>query len=304
MNKRTTIVLIFAILVLALAWKLTPRITDNGSRLTSSAKLQIAATISPLADIIKNIGGDYVTVTTILPPGASPHTFEPSPQQAIALQNAQLVFAIGHGFDDWVKTLASNAPSAKLVTPDADVQLRDLSAQERDADQPDQVQDPHYWLSIPNAETMARNIASALAVADSVHANDYAKNLQDYLTKLTDTDSYVRSRLSTVKNKDLITHHNAWGYFAKEYGLVIVGTFEVAPGREPTIQQLTDLQTKVKEFNLKTVYVEPQLSDQSIRPFVQDLKLNVTTLDPEGSGNNMGYIDLMRYNADTIAKNQ
>ncbi len=300
MDKKRFAIIIGVILLVVLAWKLAPlrqAAPDNG-------KLKVAATVAPLADIVKNVGGRQVEVMTVLPAGASAHTFEATVQQALDLQGVGLVFAMGHGLDDWVKPLASSLTGDKIITVDRNIDLIDLAPSERDPDEPDQAQDPHYWLSVPNAKIMARNIADALARTDPANASMYSANLEKYLDDLTSADAYMRQRLAAVQNKNLITHHNAWNYFAQEYGLNIVGTFEVAPGKEPTVQQLSALQDAVKRFGIKTVYVEPQLSDESIKPFTQDLKLNVAKLDPEGGADNLGYIDLMRYNADTIANNQ
>ncbi|MHB8831038.1 MAG: metal ABC transporter substrate-binding protein, partial [Patescibacteria group bacterium] len=167
--------------------------------------------------------------------------------------------------------------------------------------QPDQTVDPHYWLTVTNAKIISQNTADALIQADPIHKDVYASNLSSYLAKLDQLDRDIKAQLSTLSKHELITHHNAWGYFADAYGLKVVGTFEISPGKEPTPQQIADLQNKVKQYSVTTIFSEPQLSDQSLKPFVQDLNLKIAVLDPEGGINNMGYIDLMRYNADTIA---
>ncbi len=268
---------------------------------TSDTRLQAAATINPLADIVSQIGGEYVNVTTILPPGASPHTFEPAPEQISSAQNVKLFFAIGHGLDSWLKPIVDSVPNSLTVTVDRNIQLRDLPLDQRDVDQPNQTVDPHYWLTVANAKIISQNIADALTQADSIHKDAYAANLSSYLAKLDQLDKDIKAQLSSLSKHELITHHNAWGYFSDAYGLKVVGTFEVSPGKEPTPQQIADLQSKVKQYSVTTIFSEPQLSDQSLKPFVQDLNLKIAVLDPEGGINNMGYIDLMRYNAKTIA---
>lgn len=267
----------------------------------SSDKLRIAATIHPLADIISQVGGSYVDVQTILPPGASPHTFEPTPEQIRNLQGTKLIFAIGHGLDSWVKPLADNVPNAISIITDRGIKLRDLPADQIDLDAPDENVDPHYWLDVSNAKIMSQDIADALIQTDPTHKDAYVANLSSYLAKLDQLDKDIKDRLSDLSKHELITHHNAWGYFADTYGLKIVGTFEISPGKEPTPRQIADLQSKVRQYDIMTIFSEPQLSEQSLVPFVQDLKLKIAVLDPEGGLNNMGYFDLMRYNATTIA---
>lgn len=264
-------------------------------------KLYVAASINPLADMVKQIGGQDVEVDTILPPGASPHTFEPTPQQIRNAQGIKLIFVIGHGLDNWTKPISDNAVDATIVTVDQNINLRQLPLDQRDEDEPDQSIDPHYWLTPTNAKIMSQNIFDALSQVDSEHKEIYAANLKSYLAKLDELNEYLNIKLSGVKDKKLITHHNAWGYFADAYSMQIIGTFEVSPGKEPTPRQIADLQNKVRQYNIKTVFSEPQLSDSSLKPFIQDLNLNIKVLDPEGGSNNMGYIELMRYNADTIA---
>jgi len=282
-----------------LGFWLWPRSAD-GPR-PQDGKLRIAATINPLADMVRQIGGQDIEVITILPPGASPHTFEPTPEQIRQLQGVKLILVIGHGFDDWSRVLAQNIPGAQLTAVDPGVPLRQLPADQIESDMPDQYQDPHYWLSVPNAKIMSKNIADLLDRADPARKQTHAANLAAFTARLDGLDRDIRNGLTGLTRKELITHHNAWGYFADAYGLKVVGTFEVSPGKEPTPQQIADLQAKVKEYGIRTVFSEPQLSDQSLRPFVQDLNLQIAILDPEGGLRNMGYIDLMRYNADTIA---
>lgn len=265
-------------------------------------RLKIAASFSPLADMAGQIGGSSVDVASVLPPGASPHTFNPAPEQIRNLQGVKIFFTIGHGFDDWVSSVVENTSGSSVVSVDKGIQLRELPIDQRDEDEPGQSADPHYWLAPANAKIISQNIAAALIQADPVNQETYASNLNSYLSKLDQLDLEIRSLLSNLPRKELITHHNAWGYFADAYGLNVAGTFEISPGKEPSPQQIADLQNKVRRFDVETIFSEPQLSEQSLVPFVRDLNLKTAILDPEGGLNNMGYIDMMRYNASTIAE--
>lgn len=302
MKKSLAIGLLVSALVIVVAIIIFSR-TNNPQTAdpASDTRLRIAATINPLADMVRQVGGEYVDVAAILPPGASPHTFNPTPEQIRSTQDTKLIFAVGHGLDGWIKPIADNVPNASTIIVDHNIRLRDLPLDQRDVDQPDQTVDPHYWLTVANAKIISQNIADALIQADPVHKDAYTSNLSSYLAKLDQLDRDIKAQLSNLSKHELITHHNAWGYFSDAYGLKVVGTFEVSPGKEPTPQQIADLQSKVKQYSVTTIFSEPQLSDQSLIPFVQDLNLKIAVLDPEGGQNNMGYIDLMRYNADTIA---
>ena len=259
---------------------------------SSDGRLHLAASIYPLADIVHNIAPD-ADVQAILPPGASPHTFEATPAQVTALQGVKLVFVIGHGLDDWATGLATNVPGAQTVTVDKGIKLLPNS----DADVKD-ASDPHYWLSVPNGKLIAQNVTDALIATDPINSSLYKTNLNNYLAKLDQADQSVRQILSHIKTNKIIPHHNAWNYFAQAYGLQVVGSFETSPGREPTPKDIEQLQALVKKYNIKTIFKEPQLSDQAILPFVNDLNIKIATLDAEGQH---PYIELLESNAQIIA---
>ncbi|MDD5438233.1 MAG: metal ABC transporter substrate-binding protein [Patescibacteria group bacterium] len=293
---RTILIILIAtavILVIGMFYKAPPKNVADG-------KLRVAATIHPLADMIGQVGGQYVTVQTILPAGASPHTFESTPEQIRSLQGTKLIFSIGQGLDNWVGPIVENVPGATNLRADRGIKFRQLPVDQIDPDTPNQTVDPHYWLDVSNAKIMCQNIASELSSVDPAHKAEYEKNLAEYLVKLDALDREIRDQLSKVSQKEMITHHNAWGYFADAYGLKIAGTFEISPGKEPTPKQIADLQNLVKQYGVKTIFSEPQLSEQRLIPFTQDLKLKTAMLDPEGGYLNMGYIDMMRYNANVI----
>jgi len=262
-----------------------------------SGRLSVAATIFPLADIAKNIGGEYVDVFMILPPGASPHTFQPTPKDAADLSKTKLVFKIGHGLDDWVDSLAASTEQSTVITVDSDIQIRHMEAHDGEP----AGDDPHYWLSAANAKIIAKTIANELSAKDPAHKDAYSANLEAY-TKLLDVlDTQIKNQLSSLPHKELIVFHDAWGYFADAYGLQIVGMFEPSPGKSPAPQDIANLNNLVKQFGIKTIFLEPQLSDQSILPFTQDTGTQNVRIDPIGGTDQINsYIKLMRANADAI----
>lgn len=269
-----------------------------------SEKPLVAATINPLYDITSNIAGDKVDVSLILPPGASPHTFEPTPATVKNLQDTQVVYAVGHGLDGWAEPVIESS-GAQQITVDQGIALKPPSFIDEDEEEEGDGLDPHYWLTIPNAVIIAQNIEQDLSARFPEHADVFSANLDRYLAKLQTADDQIRAKLGAVQNKNLITLHDAWYYFAEDYGLNIVGTFEPTAGREPTPQYIADLTKAVQESGSTTLYSEPQLATQSIAGFVQDNNLNIVVLDPiGGSEGRKTYIDLMLYNAETIAKNQ
>jgi len=270
-------------------------------------QILVAATIPPVGDMVWQIAGadSGLMVMTILPPGASPHTYEPTPEDMRDLQNARLIFTIGHGLDDWAVSLTANIPQVEIITMDQGLNLRehDHGHEEDELKKEDHEEnkDPHYWLSVKNAKIMAGNITQALITLDPANEKLYAENLADYMDELNYTDEAIKHKFRDFEKRDILTYHNAWGYFADDYDLNVIGAFEANPGQEPTIDQLAELQTKIKNHGLHTIFIEPQLSEQVIKPFSQDLGLKTAVLDPLG-GSDMGYTTLMLYNANAIAQ--
>ncbi|MFH1712513.1 MAG: metal ABC transporter substrate-binding protein [Patescibacteria group bacterium] len=259
----------------------------------------IATTIYPLYEIAQNVAGDDLDVSYILPPGASPHTFEPSPSTLRALNETIVVYAIGYGFDNWVDDLIESGKAEKIIV-DRDIEIREVAD-----DDHHNGEDPHYWLTINNAKKIAQTIADDLINRYPDLANQIKANLDDYITRLDAADDQIRLTLDPVENTSLITLHDAWYYFAQEYDLNIAGTFEPSAGREPTPQYLLELTTTIESTGVTALYSEPQLSTTTIDAFLKDNNLIVAELDPLGGvSERETYIDLMLYNAQVIAKNQ
>lgn len=304
--KKTILIALIALAGLAgalllLNFKQKPQAQTN--------QILVAATIPPVGDMVWQIAGadSGLVVMTILPSGASPHTYEPTPEDMRNLQNARRIFTIGHGLDDWAKSLTVNLPQAEIINMDQGLNLREHDhGHEEDEenetrDDHKENMDPHYWLSVKNAKIIAGNIAQALIALDPANEKLYVDNLADYMDELNYTDETIKDKFRDFEKRDILTYHNAWGYFAADYDLNVIGAFEVNPGQEPTIEQLAELQTKIKKYGLHTIFIEPQLSEQVIKPFSQDLGLKTAILDPLG-GSDMGYTTLMLYNANAIAQ--
>lgn len=267
-------------------------------RPAKDAEPSVAATIFPLYDIARNIVDDEVRVTLILPPGADAHAFEPSPSLLKNLQNTVVVYSIGHELDDWIESLADSIGVA-TQTVEQGINLR-LSMDEHEG-----TYDPHYWLSAANAKIIASNIAGDLTARFPEHAPKFADNLRTYQDKLNALDTEIQTTLQDISNKNIVTFHDAWYYFADAYGLKVAGTFEPTAGREPTPQYLTELIEKVEEAGVKTIYYEPQMSVANLETFAKDYEINLIVLDDiGGSVPYDSYINLMKTNASTLKNNQ
>ena len=303
MNKFIRIILIAAVVVFVVVLII---FTREKPPIDSQPPAEAAATIFPIYDIARNIGGDAVQVELILSPGDSPHTFDPTPGTVRKVQDTQVVFAIGHGLDEWAADLAEISGAEVKVVSEG-IELREID--EDHAGHADDHNhgdlDPHYWLDLDNGRIIAQNIADDLSVRFPERSDEIASNLEVYLKELDAAQLQIESLREQIDNNKIVTLHDAWYYFATDNGLEIAGTFEPAPGREPTPQSLAGLSSLVAEAGSSVIYSEPQLSNTSIISFANDNDLLIVGLDPLGGVEGReSYIDLLIYNVQEVAENQ
>jgi ABC-type Zn uptake system ZnuABC Zn-binding protein ZnuA len=263
---------------------------------------RVAATIPPLADIVREVAGSAAGVIRILPAGASPHTFEPSPGVARELAQARTIFAIGHGLDDWVVTLASASGVSRVVRVDAGVRLRPMAVRETSVGSGELV-DPHYWLSCANAKRIAATVERELASLFPDQAVAFASRRANYAARLDSVDAEIRSMLAHLPTRDIATFHDAFEYFASDYDLRVVAVFEPYPGREPGPRFVRDFQRKIRQAHARAVFAEPQLSIDLLRPIARDLGVKLSVLDALGGvPGRETFVELMLFNARQIAR--
>lgn len=234
-------------------------------------KIKVAATIFPIGDIARQIGREMTEVIVILPPQANPHTFEFRPHMIRKLEHVRAIFVVGHGFDDWLIGAYESLPQARKVMVGEGVQLID-----------EQGVDPHYWLSISTAKVIARNIANALATLYPERRETFEVNVKSYVGVLEETDREIERLFADLETRKMVTYHNAWRYFAKDYGLQIVGTVEHPTGGEPTPKHLMELAKSIQESEIKVLFLEPTASRSVAESFAQDFGLKLYELDPIG----------------------
>ena len=271
-----------------------------------SQKPRVAATIFPLYDIVRTIAGSAVDVTLILPPGAEPHSYEPTPSVVREVADAEAVYTIGHGLDAWIAPILA-ATTADTVIVDRGITLRritkatplggsgDSAAPSAAAD------DPHYWLTVPNAQRIAETVTDDLIARFPADTAVFRANYAAFADQLRALDIGIRAKIP--QGKRIVTFHDAWYYFADEYGVRIVGTFEPAPGREPTARSLAALRAAIAETGTSVIYAEPLFSRSAIASFAIDSAIRIATLDDiGGTPGKESYIALMNANADAIAE--
>ena len=263
---------------------------------TAGPKPKIGATIFPLYDIAREVAGPVADVVLILPPGASPHTFEPTPAAIRSLSDAGTLFVVGYGLDDWAVRLARGAGVSRVVRVDVDVPLRRYPGRE-----PAPV-DPHYWLSLRNGKAIARTVAAELVLLAPDRVAEIRDSLAAYLARLDAGDEQIRALLADLPSRRIATFHDAFGYFAAAYDLEVAAVFAPYPGREPGPRFVIEFQEKIRASQIRVVFSEPQLSIDAIRPLAHDLGVTLSVLDPLGGvPGREGYIETALFNAHQVA---
>ncbi len=280
-----------------------------------AAPLKVAATIFPLYDLVRQVAGDAVDVVLLVPPGASPHTVAFKPSMMRELSGSAVLFAIGHGLDDWAVRLAADADVQRVVQSHGGRALpTEIRAEhghagaESDHDKrahhshSEAAVDPHYWLSIANAMHMVEVIAATLASLDPEGKSGYGQRAEEMLSAMRVADRDIRQQLADLPRRELALFHAAFAYFAAAYDLHIVATFEPAPGREPGPRHVREFLHRIRDRQLRTLFVEPQLDATPLRELARDIGVALILLDPLGGhAGREHYLAMMRFNAAQIA---
>lgn len=267
-------------------------------------KLPVAASIFPVADMVRQIGRDHVDVITIIPPGASPHTFSLKPSQVKKISTARIFFIIGAGLESWTEKLAPSAQylSRKIVLSEDMLLIKGIDRhhpQEDPLDGETESANPHIWLDPENAKTIVDRIVDALGRIDFENKDDYERNGDAYKNELDSLDDTIRNTIARFGIKRYVSFHSAWDYFALRYGLESVGTIEASPGRHPTPKTILKIVKQIRKHNIKAVFAEPQLNPRIAEVIAREVNARVLMLDPIGGPDLKGrdtYIDLMKYN--------
>jgi zinc transport system substrate-binding protein len=282
-----------------------------------AGKLLVAATIVPLGDFCQKIGGDLVQVQVLIPPGASPHAFEPPPSVMARASQARVFVYIGAGMEPWADKLLRSRGGNGLVVVEAvhgvpllkdthqhhheEAEKPGHSAKHHDEEESadlHQTGNPHIWLDPVLAQDICRKIASAFIQADPGHRAQYEANLKNYLTALDELHQEINQHGQKWRLRDFVSFHPSFTYFARRYNLHEAGVIEAAPGREPTPRHLKNLVTAIRGYGIKVVFAEPQLNPRVAEVIAQEAGVKVLKLDPIGGPPPYGsdYLKLMRAN--------
>ncbi|NPA31272.1 MAG: zinc ABC transporter substrate-binding protein [Chloroflexi bacterium] len=252
-------------------------------------RLVVVASIAPLADLVRQVGGDQVAVTQMVPLGSNPHTFEPTPAQMRAVSQAQLLVLNGAGLEPWAEDViqAAENPDLQVLVLAEGLPLLDRN--------------PHLWLNPRYMMQFTDKVAAALADLDPEHAADYRQRAAAYRAELERLDADIRAALAQVPSRKVVTLHAAWDYFAQEYGLEVVAVIEPTPGREPSPAEVAALVELIRREQVPVIIVESQPTPPVARVLADETGARVVYLEPLGGPPPLDtYLGLMRANVQTL----
>ena len=241
-------------------------------------------------------GVDGVTVTNMTKPQTGClHDYQLMTEDMKTLEKADAFVINGAGMESFLDKVVEQQKNLKIIDASKGIELL------KDDDE----ENPHVWLSVTDAILQVKNIAEQLKAADPKHADAYEKNAAAYIKKLEALKAEMHAELDTVPNKDIVTFHEAFPYFAKEFGLNIISVVEREPGTEPTPAELQATIEQVKKLPVKVLFTEPQYSPSAAETIARETGAKIYTLDPvvTGEANDQAinaYIDTMKKNMETL----
>lgn len=262
--------------------------------LHAAERLNVVASFSILADFVRNVGGDRINLTTLVGADSDVHVYTPAPGDAKRIAEAKLVIVNGLGLEGWLPRLVQSAGSkAQVVTASAGIAPLKLGS----------AADPHAWQSVPNARVYVTDIANALATSAPDDAEFFRAQAKAYLEKLETLDREVRDALSKIppERRKVISTHDAFGYFAAEYGIQFVAPLGVSTETEPSARDIAAIIGQIQAQKIPAVFLENISDDRLIRRIAAETGAKVGgTLISDGLTGEKGlaptYIDMVRHN--------
>ena len=262
--------------------------------------IKVVASFSILGDLVRNVGGSSVDVTTLVGPDSDAHVYSPTPADAKKIADARLIVVNGLGFEGWLpRLIKSSSSKAKIVTASDGIAPLRLGS---DAD-------PHAWQSVGNAKAYVGNIRTALSAADPSGAEQYRANAEVYLAKLDALDREVRDAIAKLpsERRKVISTHNAFGYFAASYGIEFIAPLGVSTESEPSARDIAKIITQVKQAKIPAVFLENVSDPRLMQRISAETGAKVGgTLYSDGLTGEKGdvptYIDMVRHNIKALTR--
>ena len=269
-----------------------------------SAKVKVAASLPDLASIASYVGGDQVEVFSIAKAGTNPHFVEVLPSYMIKVSRVSVYLKVGLALDQWADAIIEGSRNSKLAVVDCSngVDVLEKPTGKVDASLGDvhPQGNPHYWLDPANGAVIADRIKDALASADPGHAALFQANAEKFKAENAKKVEAWKAMTASLQGSPVITYHSSWVYFAKAFGLRIVGYVEPYPGIPPTAKHLQELVDRIKADKVRFLIQEPYFDDKDARFLERQAGVKVFRFAPSSAGTGPG--DYWKHFDDIVSK--
>ena len=270
------------------------------SALPVATPFQVVASFSILADMVRHVAGDLMTVTSLVPPDTDAHTWQPTPSDSRTLSRASVLGENGLGLEGWLARLGEAAGfHGKRITASAGVVPRRLGAG----------LDPHAWQNPRNAILYARDIAQGLAASDPPHAEIYRANAAVFVSNIEQTDAWIASRFDPIPPaaRRIITTHDAFAYYGARYGISFLAAEGLSTDAEPSAKAIGALIAQIRRENIRTVFLENMTDPRLARMLAREAGAHLAgplysdaLSGPNGPAPN--YLSMLRYNTEQFER--
>lgn len=271
----------------------------------AAGPIKAVTTMSILADMIKQVGGERVSAENIIPIGAGPEDYQPTPDDARKIAEANIVFYNGHGLEEWLDALFTSAarPGQTQIEVSDGLAALDVGSDEF------QQGNPHFWLSAALGAQYVERIRDGLIGIDPAGKDAYTRNADAYIKQLLTLNAELKQQAAGLppEARKIVTNHDAFPYFAQEYGFTIVGDILGNPESEPSAGDLAQLVQAIKAAGVRAIFSESQFSPKLTETIAQEAGVTVVanlytdSLGEPGSGV-ASYTDMLRYNMRVVVE--
>ena len=295
--KRTIKMWLFLIFVLGSVAGCSPQ---------AKSGLTVVATTTIVGDVVRQIGADRIHLVVLLPVGADPHTYEPRPSDAAAIQDAAVIFMNGLELEHSLEPVITANATGKVIAVSDGIDVLPFSSQV--GGETHSAGDPHVWMDPNNVMVWVNNIEKALAEIDPQGANIYQTNADIYLQQLSALDGWIKTQVNAIPldNRKLITDHQSLGYFAKRYGFDLAGFIipSVSTDASVSAADLAAVEKEIKDSGIRTIFVEKNSNESVAAQITADTGTTYATIYTGSLGDEKSsaatYLDFMRYDVTAI----